>query len=81
MFVFKSKLVVLGRQEEEGPPALVLGYNNKSMLFSVLGFGFVGALLGAIVFAGDLRIAFAVIAVRIPLAAFRTFGVFSAVKP
>ena len=47
-------MVVLGRQEEEGPPALVLGYNNKSMLFSVLGFGFVGALLGAIVFAGDV---------------------------
>lgn len=51
--VFKSKLVVLGRQEEEGPPALVLGYNNKSMLFSVLSFGFVVALLGAIVFTGD----------------------------
>ena len=79
--VFKSKLVVLGRQEEEGPPALVLGYNNKSMLFSVLGFCFVGTLLGAIVFTGDIRIALAVIIVRIPLAAFGAFGVFSAVKP
>ena len=47
-------MVVLGRQEEEGPPALVLGYTNKSMLFSVLGFGFVGTLLGTIVFAGDV---------------------------
>ena len=27
-------MVVLGRQEEKVPPALVLGYNNKSMLFS-----------------------------------------------
>lgn len=47
-------MVVLGRQEEGNPPALFLGYNNKSMLFSVLGFGFVGALLGAIAFVGDI---------------------------
>ena len=73
-------MVVLGRQEEENPPALFLGYNNKSMLFSVLSFGFVGALLGAIVFTGDIRIVLAVIAVRIPLAAFRTFGVSTTVE-
>ena len=74
-------MVVLGRQEEKNPPALALGYNNKSMLSLVFGFGFAHTLFGAIVILRNLGIQLAVIIARIPLAAFGALGVFFAVKP